>query len=138
MEKITALNSEEQGGWPISGGFLRLLPTSWRRSYLYRDLLPAINSRKVDLLEDARLFAQIVGLERRTARGGKDSIDHAPGAHDDLANSVAGVVAALASSAHGYDSSIIGSADPSPAKAFRCGNIPTSTADVPGGNKMRR
>jgi hypothetical protein len=60
----------------------------------------------VDLLEDARLFAQIVGLERRTARGGKDSIDHAPNAHDDLANSVAGVVAALASSAHGYDSSM--------------------------------
>jgi hypothetical protein len=29
-------------------------------------------------------------LERRTARGGKDSIDHAPGAHDDLANCVAG------------------------------------------------
>jgi hypothetical protein len=76
------------------------------KSDLYRDLLPAINSRKVDLLEDARLIAQIVGLERRTARGGKDSIDHAPNAHDDLANSVAGVVAALASSAHGYDSSM--------------------------------
>jgi hypothetical protein len=76
------------------------------KSDLYRDLLPAINSRKVDLLDDARLFAQIVGLERRTARGGKDSIDHAPGAHDDLANSVAGVVAALASSAHGYDTSM--------------------------------
>jgi hypothetical protein len=60
----------------------------------------------VDLLEDARLFAQIVGLERRTARGGRDSIDHAPGAHDDLANAVAGVVDALASSAHGYDSSM--------------------------------
>jgi hypothetical protein len=44
--------------------------------------------------------------ERRTARGGRDSIDHAPNAHDDLANSVAGVVAALASSAHGYDSSV--------------------------------
>jgi len=27
--------------------------------------------------EDERLIAQIVGLERRTARGGKDSIDHA-------------------------------------------------------------
>jgi hypothetical protein len=40
------------------------------------------------------------------ARGGKDSTDHAPNAHDDLANSVAGVVAALASSAHGYDSSM--------------------------------
>jgi hypothetical protein len=31
------------------------------------------------------------GLERRTARGGRDTIDHAPGGHDDLANVVAGV-----------------------------------------------
>jgi hypothetical protein len=29
-------------------------------------------------------------LERRTARGGKGSIDHSPGQHDDLANAVAG------------------------------------------------
>jgi hypothetical protein len=57
----------------------------------------------VDLLEDARLLAQIVGLERRTARGGRDSVDHAPGAHDDVANAVAGVVAALASSNNEYD-----------------------------------
>jgi hypothetical protein len=76
------------------------------KSDLYRDLLPKINSRMVDLVEDARLIAQIVGLERRTARGGKDSIDHAPNAHDDLANSAAGVVAALASSAHGYYNSM--------------------------------
>ena len=75
------------------------------KSDLYRDLLPAINSRMVDLLEDARLFAQIVGLERRVSRAGRDSIDHAPGAHDDLANAVAGVVATLAT-AKSYDSSL--------------------------------
>jgi hypothetical protein len=73
-------------------------PAANPKSDLYRDLLPAINSRMVDLLDDARLFAQIVGLERRTARGGRDSIDHAPGAHDDVANAAAGVIAALASS----------------------------------------
>jgi hypothetical protein len=75
------------------------------KSDLYRDLLPAINSRMVDLLEDARLLAQIVGLEHRTARGGRDSIDHAPGAHDDVANAVAGVVDLLTGS-RGYDSSM--------------------------------
>jgi hypothetical protein len=57
----------------------------------------------VDLPDDARLFSQIVGLERRTARGGRDSIDHAPGAHDDVANAAAGVVTALASSNYEYD-----------------------------------
>ena len=45
------------------------------------------------MLDDARLLTQLVGLERRTARGGRDSIDHAPGGHDDLANAVAGVSA---------------------------------------------
>jgi hypothetical protein len=32
---------------------------------------------------------------RRTARGGRDSIDHAPGAHDDLANSACGALVEL-------------------------------------------
>src|SRR5262249_49359560 len=66
------------------------------------------NSRKVDLLDNARLLAQLVSLERRTGRGtGKDSIDHPPGpsSHDDIANCVAGVVAELARGS-GYDSTL--------------------------------
>ena len=62
------------------------------KSDIYRDMLPLLNSRKVQLLDDRRLIAQFHGLERRTARGGKDSIDHAPGAHDDIANAVAGAL----------------------------------------------
>ncbi len=54
-----------------------------------------MNARRVELLEHPRLSAQLVGLERRTARSGKDSIDHAPGGHDDLANAVAGVLVGL-------------------------------------------
>ena len=68
-------------------------PAQKPKSDFYRDMLPAINSRKLDLLDDARLLTQLVSLERRTARGGRDSIDHAPGAHDDLANAVAGLAA---------------------------------------------
>jgi hypothetical protein len=60
------------------------------KSDLYRDLLPRLNSRDVELLDDQRLVAQLGGLERRTARGGRDSIDHGPGSHDDVANAVAG------------------------------------------------
>jgi hypothetical protein len=60
------------------------------KSDIYRDLLPLLNSGNVELLDLPRLAAQLVGLERRTARSGKDSIDHAPGAHDDVANAVAG------------------------------------------------
>jgi hypothetical protein len=76
------------------------------KSELYaHSLLPMLNSGRVDLLDNARLFQQIVGLERRTARGaGRENIDHAPGAHDDLANSVAGLVARIGDGG-GYDTS---------------------------------
>jgi hypothetical protein len=43
--------------------------------------------------DNLKLIAQLCGLERRTARGGRDSIDHAPNQHDDLANVCAGVAA---------------------------------------------
>jgi hypothetical protein len=58
---------------------------------LYRDLLPLINSARIDLLDHPKLISQLCGLERRVARGGRDSIDHAPGSHDDVANAVAGL-----------------------------------------------
>lgn len=69
------------------------------KSDLYRDTLAVLNSGKVELLDNSRLAAQFVGLERRTARSGKDSIDHAPGAHDDVVNTVAGVIVSLTSKA---------------------------------------
>jgi hypothetical protein len=63
------------------------------KSDLYRDLLPLINSQQVELLDLQKLTTQLCSLERRTARGGKDSIDHPPGgAHDDVANAVAGAL----------------------------------------------
>jgi hypothetical protein len=64
------------------------------RSDLYRDMLAVVNSGRVDLLDVDRLTNQLISLERRTPRGGKDMIDHAPGAHDDSANAVAGVLTA--------------------------------------------
>jgi hypothetical protein len=66
------------------------------KSELYKDALASLNSGIVELVDDSRLCSQIVGLERRPSRGGRDSISHAPGRHDDLANSVLGVVATLA------------------------------------------
>jgi hypothetical protein len=71
-------------------------PAKLAKSDLYVGLLPLLTSGLIDLLDMPRLTQQIVGLERRTARSGKDSIDHAPNAHDDLANAVAGVAEMLA------------------------------------------
>ncbi|MEX2430301.1 MAG: hypothetical protein WD645_00095, partial [Dehalococcoidia bacterium] len=62
------------------------------KSALYQNLLPVLNGRTVRLLDHPRLVEQICGLERRTARGGRDTIDHAPGARDDVANAVAGAL----------------------------------------------
>jgi hypothetical protein len=60
------------------------------KSDLYRDALPLLNSGKVELLGHPRLHAQLLALERRTARSGKDSIDHPPMGRDDVANAVCG------------------------------------------------
>lgn len=86
------------GEWPREAfrrHGIRYEPAAKPKSDLYRDLLPALNAGQADLLDHPKAVAQLVGLERRTARGGRDSIDHTPGAHDDLANVVAGLVVKL-------------------------------------------
>lgn len=70
-------------------------PSEQDRSALYLEFLARLNSGQVELPRDAKLHRQLCALERRTGRGGKDTIDHPPGGHDDLANAVAGVVASM-------------------------------------------
>jgi hypothetical protein len=62
------------------------------KSDIYRDLMPAINSGGIMLLRNSRLLLQLSSSGRHVGRSGRDSIDHAPGAHDDIANAVAGAV----------------------------------------------
>ena len=62
------------------------------RSELYLATLPLLNSGRVSLLDIPRMTLQFLALERRTSRAGKDSVDHAPGGHDDVANAVAGAL----------------------------------------------
>jgi hypothetical protein len=69
-------------------------PSEQSKSEIFSDVVATINSGGVDLLDNAKLIGQFVGLERRTQAGGRDQIDHAPGGHDDLANAVAGAVLA--------------------------------------------
>lgn len=60
------------------------------KSAVYLEFLPALNGHRVRLLDIPRLISQLMTLERRTARGGRDSIDHETGAHDDVANAACG------------------------------------------------
>jgi hypothetical protein len=71
------------------------------RSELYKEALVLVNSGQAELLDanhHLRMVNQFVNLERRVGRSGKDSIDHPPGGHDDVANAVAGVLVGKTSS----------------------------------------
>jgi hypothetical protein len=73
------------------------------KSELYRELLPLVNSGRVELLDHPRLLAQLGALERRTGHGGRDTIDHPAGAgsHDDVANAAAGALVMASSRSRG-------------------------------------
>ena len=67
----------------------------WKsKSDLYRQLVPLLNSPgRLELLDNDKMVAQFVGLERKTTRGSnRDAIDHTPGGHDDSSNAVAGAL----------------------------------------------
>jgi hypothetical protein len=72
------------GNWPaeqfMKAG-VHLEPSEKTKSDIYLDLLPLINSKAVRLLDHERMMLQLVGLERTTARGGRDKIDQANGRH---------------------------------------------------------
>lgn len=90
------------GDWPAEQHRkhgVTYVPSERTKSEIYLAFLPLLNSNRVELLDHPRLVAQLAGLERRTARGGKDSIDHAPGKHDGLANSACGALVLAADAA---------------------------------------
>jgi hypothetical protein len=61
------------------------------KSELYLAMIPAVNSRQVELPDSRQLIEELRRLERRRGRTGKDAIDHPANGHDDLANAAAGV-----------------------------------------------
>ena len=94
------------GEWPAErfrAHGIEYRPAERSKSDIYRDFLPILNSRRAELLDHAKLANQICQLERRTARGGRDSIDHPPGAHDDLANAAAGALVRVAGELSGLE-----------------------------------
>ena len=78
-------------------------PSKLTKSQIYLELVPLINSEQVELPNHKRLIAQLCGLERRTSRAGRDTIDHGPGGHDDLINSVGGALVMAAKKKKQHD-----------------------------------
>jgi hypothetical protein len=62
------------------------------KSELFLETVALVNSKQCELLDHPRLLAQFGGLQRRTTRSGKDSVDHRPHQRDDLANACAGAL----------------------------------------------
>jgi hypothetical protein len=119
----TVLGDRYAGAWPaerFQTHGITYFQNAKPKSDIYRDMLPIINGGRAELLDHPKILSQLCALERRTARGGKDSIDHPPGQHDDVVNAVAGALTNLiaappmrfapppdwSSSAVGYDPSI--------------------------------
>jgi hypothetical protein len=92
--RIDSVQGDRYGGqWPteqFAKYGVTYLPAEKTKSAIYTDMLPLVNSRRLDLLDHQKTINQLIGLERRTARGGASSIDHAPGQHDDLINVIGG------------------------------------------------
>lgn len=82
-------------GW-TEGAFKRFGMTysacELAKSGLYLSLEGYINTQQVELPDDELLVKELLALERRRGRSGKDSVDHPPRGMDDRANAVAGAV----------------------------------------------
>jgi hypothetical protein len=91
----TVTGDNYAGTWPkerFSVYGILYQPSKKSRSEIYLDLLPLLNSRRTALLDNQRLISQLSQLERHASRSGSETIDHAPGGHDDLANAAAGAI----------------------------------------------
>jgi hypothetical protein len=94
LRGITTVASDKYGGAWVPTVFAKheiaVVPLDLSRSDLYLEALPLLTSGRVRLIDDPVMFAQLVGLERRTGTR-KDSIDHGPRQHDDRINVALGV-----------------------------------------------
>jgi hypothetical protein len=97
--RVVHVKGDYYGGeWPrdrFRASGITYIVSKKRKSDIYLEFLPLMNAGRADLLDERRLYNQLMALERRTSRGGHESIDHPPGNHDDLANVAAGVLVEL-------------------------------------------
>jgi hypothetical protein len=101
----TVIGDRFGGDWPreqfrLSG--INYEVADKTKSELYTALLPLLNSRGVVLLDNIRLISQLVALERRTHRSGRDTVDHPARGHDDVINAAGGAIVLAAERPAGF------------------------------------
>jgi hypothetical protein len=93
---VSKAESDRWGGdWIIESfrkHLITVAPTARPKSQIYTETLPMLNAARCALLDNQRLVNQLIALERRTSRGGRDSIDHGINGHDDVANAAMGAL----------------------------------------------
>ena len=77
-------------------GGVEYMRSALTRSELYLEGLPLFSRGLVSIPDNATLLRELRLLERRTARSGKDSVDHGVGGSDDFANSLFGALHLMA------------------------------------------
>lgn len=91
--KLTHARADQYGAGVVRSMYnsvgVSLTDAPDNRSETYLKFLPLLTTGRVELSPDPVLRVELLTLERRTARGGRDSVDHRPGSHDDVANSTA-------------------------------------------------
>jgi hypothetical protein len=90
------------GAWRETG--ISYIQSDIPKSQIYLECLPLFTRGLVRLPDHDRLLKELRLLERQTHRGGKDSVDHPRGGHDDFANATCGVFRTL-SNYLGFDAS---------------------------------
>ncbi len=76
----------------FEGEGIKFVASLLSKSDIYGELLPLVNTGVIELLDLPVLRTQLLALERRSMRGGRDSIDHPRGGHDDVGNAAAGAL----------------------------------------------
>ncbi|MGH7012550.1 MAG: hypothetical protein ACREEL_00070 [Stellaceae bacterium] len=78
---------------------IRYIVSDRKRSAVYLDALPLFTAGRARITDSPRLVHQLVSLERRTTRAGKDEVNHPSGSADDAANAACGALVLAATDA---------------------------------------
>jgi hypothetical protein len=101
--RVTTVHGDRYAGeWPrerFDKRGITYRPSERTKSEIYQAFAPLVNGGRCELLDHAVLARQLQGLERKTSRAGKDSIDHGPRGRDDIANAAAGALVLAAGQA---------------------------------------
>jgi hypothetical protein len=93
---LTEVYGDSYGGaWPVTAmarNGIRYVTSPLSASELYLHTLPLWNAGRVQMLDHAKAIDQLCALRRRVGQGVQEKIVHPRNGHDDLANSVAGVL----------------------------------------------